>query len=112
MEGPVKAVAWTVGLMVFGWALVSSADARHEAIPAEVAFQVMTVRVQPEEAEEVETPLADALVDWVQVDADTDCLWELLQRWQVELTFENVWAAGVWTDALGGACQMIGEDDE
>jgi hypothetical protein len=76
----VKPVALTVGLMAFGWALVSSADARHEAIPTEVAFQVMTVQVQPEEPEEVETPLADALVDWVQVEADSECLWELLQR--------------------------------
>ena len=97
--------------MVFGWALVWAADARHEAKPAEVAFQVVTVQVQPEEVDELETPFADALVDWVQVDADTDCLWELLRREQVELTFETVWAAGVWTDALGGACQVIGEDN-
>jgi len=31
---------------------------------------------------------------------------------QLELTFEMVWAAGEVTDALGGACFVIGEDDE
>jgi hypothetical protein len=110
----VKPVALTVGLMAFGWALVAAADARHETKPAEVAYQVVTVAAQAEDVPEVpvETPLADALVDWVQVEADSECLWELLQRWQVELTFENVWAAAVWSDALGGACAMIGEDDE
>ena len=109
-----KVAAVTVGLMLFGWALVSAADARHEGKRAEVAFQVVTVSVQsdPDVEVVVETPFADSLVDWAHVDANTECLWVLLQREQVELTFENVWAAGVWSDALGGACLMIGEDDE
>jgi hypothetical protein len=110
----VKPSAVVAGLILFSWALVAAADARHETKPAEVAFQVVTVAAQTEDVPEVpvETPLADALVDWVQVEADSECLWVLLRREQVELTFENVWAAGVWSDALGGACAMIGEDDE
>jgi hypothetical protein len=97
--------------MVFGWALVAAADSRHEPAAATVEYRTVTVQVEPDD-EWVDTPFADALVDWVQVDSDTDCLWVLLQREQVELTFENVWAAGVWSDALGGACLLIGEDDE
>jgi hypothetical protein len=106
LETAVKPVAWTVGLMVFGWALVAAADARHEPAAATVEYRLVTVEVEREVTDDgwVDTPFADALVDWVQVDSETDCLWELLQREQVELTFENVWAAGVWSDALGGAC--------
>jgi hypothetical protein len=101
-----------VVLVAFGWALVTAADARHEAKPTEVAFQVLTVGSPLTVEDDGETPIADALVDWDRVDFETDCLWDLLVGSGVELTFENVWAAGVWTDALGGACQMIGEDDE
>jgi hypothetical protein len=108
----VRLAAWTVALVTFGWALVTAADARHEAKPSQVAFQVVPVTVQPDDVGELGTPFADALVDWGQVDADSECLWELLRREHVELTFENVWAAGVWTDALGGACLVIGEDDD
>ena len=105
-----RVAAAVLGLTLFGWALVVSADARHEGSEGEVRYRL--VEVQPDPVEDVPTPFADGLVDWVQVEADTDCLWELLQREQVDITFENVWAAGVWTDALGGACRVIGEDDE
>lgn len=70
---------------------------------------VQEVEVVPERSE---TPLLDSLVDWDEVDRQTDCLWVFLQESGVELTLESVWAAGEWTDALGGACAVIGEDDE
>jgi hypothetical protein len=101
-----------LGLLLFGWALVAAAEARLEPPkPALVRTEVVvrTVEVEPVE---VETPIADGLLDWVELERQTDCLWELLQREQVEITFEVVIAAGVWTDALGGACLVIGEDDE
>jgi hypothetical protein len=66
----------------------------------------------PEDEPDVETPYADSLVDWVELDRQTDCLWTLLQDAGVDLTLEVVLAAGTWSDALGGACLMIGEDDE
>ena len=108
-----------IALCVFGWALVASAEARHEilpssheALPTEVVDAPQMVEVTPEPPAWVDTPIADAHIDWDQMDADNECLWELLEREQVELTFEIVWAAGVWADALGGPCLMIGEDDE
>jgi hypothetical protein len=106
---------WTVlALAGFGWALVTAADARHEARPVEVAYQVVPAASQPswDEALEWETPVIDALVDWDEVDRQTDCLWDFLQASGVEITLQTVVAAGAWTDALGGACLVIGEDDE
>ena len=58
------------------------------------------------------TPIADSLIDWDEQERQNLCLWTFLQESGVELTFENVIAAGDWTDALGGACAVIGEYDE
>lgn len=102
--------AAVLGLTLFGWSLVAAADARHDAAPVE--YRTITVVVEREPEPVVPTPHADSLLDWDKVERDNDCLWELLQREQVDLTFENVWAAGVWADAQGGPCLMIGEDDE
>ena len=112
----VKPVVAVVALAAFGWALVTAADARHDAKPplyeTVVVTQVAAEQSEWEQALEVETPLADALVDWVEVERQTDCLWEFMSQAGVELTLEVVLAAGTWTDALGGACLVIGEDDE
>jgi hypothetical protein len=114
----VKPVAVVVGLMLFGWALVTAADARHEQKPVEVAYQVVTVGVEQQgdawqEALDVKTPVIDALVDWDEVDRQTDCLWVFLtDHFGNDLTMDRVLAAAAWTDALGGACLVIGEDDE
>ena len=109
-----RPVAAVVALSVFGWALVTAADARHEAKPVEVAYQVVPAASQSSwaEAQEWETPVIDELVDWDEVERQTDCLWEFLQASGVEITLQTVLAAGAWTDALGGACLVIGEDDE
>ena len=115
--GPVsgrRLTSVTVGLIVFGWALVTAADVRHGAVEP-VTFRdviVRTVEVEAPVVEDQATPIADGLVDWVELERQTECLWTLLQDSGVELTFEVVTAAGVWTDALGGACLVIGEDDE
>jgi hypothetical protein len=61
---------------------------------------------------DVPTPIADSLIDWEELDRQTDCLWEFMQRAGVEITLDVVLAAGTWSDAMGGACLMIGEDDE
>jgi len=68
---------------------------------------VRQVAVQPEP---VETPYADSLIDWDEQERQNDCLWEFLTASGVELTLQTVIAAGDWTDALGGACAVIGED--
>ena len=62
--------------------------------------------------EDYGTPYADSLVDVDEAERQGACLWEWMQNQQVELTLESVLAAGYWTDTLGGACYLIGEDDE
>ena len=113
--GPVsgrRLTSVTVGLIVFGWALVTAADARHDAVEPLLITDVIVRTVTIEaEVEDVPTPIADALVDWPELERQTECLWTLLQESEVDLTFEIVTAAAVWTDALGGACLVIGEDD-
>ena len=109
-----RPVAVTVALIGFGWAVVTAADARHEQVRPQVMTEVIVHRIEmlPEDEPDVETPYADSLVDWVELDRQTDCLWTLLQDAGVDLTLEVVLAAGTWSDALGGACLMIGEDDD
>jgi hypothetical protein len=103
-------VRFAVGLL-FGMLLVQP-----ETVPvAETAWQTVVALERVEVAvvaEVVETPFADSLVDWVEVDRQTDCLWTFLQEHEIELTLANVITAGDWTDMHGGACAMIGEDDE
>ena len=106
-----RALGWVsllFALIAFGWALVTAADARHEAKPENV--RVVTVEVMPEPKQ---TPFADSLVDWDEHHRQTDCLWVILQdQFGHDITMERVTAAALWTHELGGACHLIGEDDE
>ena len=40
------------------------------------------------------------------------CLWYFMKEKGLEITLENVLVSGEWTDINGGACFLIGEDDE
>jgi hypothetical protein len=77
-------------------------------IPAEVPVETVVAL----HVDEPETPYADSMVDVVEAERQGECLWVWMREQQVELTLESVLAAGYWTDALGGACYLIGEDDE
>jgi hypothetical protein len=78
-------------------------------IPADVPVETL-IALHVEEVE-VETPYADSLVDVDEAERQGACLWEWMRGQEVELTLESVLAAGYWTDTLGGACYLIGEDD-
>lgn len=62
------------------------------------------------------TPYIDGLIEaeeWDRIDAESVCLWEyLVEHFGRDMTLEAVWAAGIWTDQLGGACAAIGRDDD
>lgn len=60
----------------------------------------------------LDTPLLDSITDVDEAERQGECLWVWMRDQQVELTLESVLAAGYWTDTLGGACYLIGEDDE
>jgi hypothetical protein len=102
-----KIIAATLGLIAYGWAATYAAETRNES---GATYYDIIVRSAP--AVEAATPIADSLVDWDEHERQTECLWKFLGAHGVELTLQTVLAAGDWTDALGGACQVIGEDDE
>ena len=104
--------------LIFQWVVL--------AVNVALLVAIVTMRAEPEtltqvvvrpfpvevevEPEPEPTPIADSLIDWDEQERQNLCLWTFLQESGVELTFENVIAAGDWTDALGGACAVIGED--
>jgi hypothetical protein len=111
--------AWRVGSVLavglgFCWGLVVAAESRHEAKPT--VYETIVIESESmsayAKALETPTPLTDALIDFDELERQTDCLWEFLSQAGVEITLDIVLAAGTWTDALGGACLVIGEDDE
>jgi len=91
---------------VFATLLVISPDS------TVVTHYETVVREVEIEREWADTPILDSLVDWDEVDRQTDCLWEFLQAHVgYNITLDAVLAAGYWTDILGGACAVIGEED-
>ena len=72
------------------------------------------VREVERKPEWVKTPILDSFIDdWDEIERQSDCLFEYLQQhvgW--EITLERVLTAGWWTDSLGGACAVIGEDND
>lgn len=79
-------------------------------------YQIIVREAEPSAwdlSQDIETPIVDSLVDWDEVDRQNECLWVFLQdHFGYDLTLDRVLAAGYWTDALGGACLVIGEDNE
>jgi len=82
------------------------------SVHSETVTIVEQVEMTWEEWRRVETPLSDSLVDWDEVDRQSVCLFEFLMREGIELTVGNIVLAGDWTDMMGGACHLIGEDDD
>lgn len=105
-----RLAAIVLGLVAYGWVLVGASESRWVTPEPLVVTEFRTVPVAAELPFVVE--VADGPLHWDEVDLESDCLWLLLQRDGVEVTFENVWAVGVWADLNGGACHLIGEDDE
>lgn len=95
---------WAVSALMLLLTVSSTETVRVETVTHTVVRQVAV------QAEPIETPYADSLIDWNEQERQNDCLWEFLQDAGVELTLNAVIAAGNWTDALGGACAAIGED--
>jgi hypothetical protein len=106
-----RLAAIVLGLVAYGWLLVGASESRWETPDPLVVTRVHTVTVEAAPELPVATPIADGRVDWDVAERDSECLWVLLQRDGVKVTFENVWALGIWADLNGGACHLIGEDD-
>ena len=105
-----------IGVLGFGWALVTAADARNED-STQIVYEtvVREIHVSPTFEDVMLTPAIDSLIsdeEWAELDRQSDCLYEFLREHVgYEITLDAVVAAGYWTDVLGGACLVIGEDD-
>jgi len=64
------------------------------------------------DAEPVWVSAVDDLLDWDELERQSGCLWVFLVEQKLEISSESVLAAGAWSDLHGGACALIGEDDE
>jgi len=70
---------------------------------------VREMEVQPERER---TPLLDSMIDVAEAERQGECLWYYLQQEGIEITLRNVLAMGEYADIMGGACHLIGENDE
>lgn len=83
------------------------------AEPGTVQYQtiVREIEVKPQPAE---TPVIDSMIsdeEWVEIERQSLCLYNYLKDNQIEITLHNVWHVGEYTDIMGGACYLTGEDD-
>ena len=84
----------------------------YQTVVQQTVMPAMGSAVTWEEAQAWQTPISDSLVDWEQVERETDCLWEFLQdHFGRDITLDRVLAAGYWTGELGGACALTGDTD-
>ena len=98
-----------LGLLAFaGWAGVGFLMFRDAG--TQTAFEVF-VR-EPAPAWEDYTFSVDAGLDLDELDRQAGCLWEFMRAEGIEVTLENVFVVGDYSDVRGGACRLIGEDDE
>ena len=75
-----------------------------EPVPVEPTVAVHATDVPP--------PVLDSYTDVDEAERQGLCLWEWMQAQELEITLKSVLVAGEWTDLNGGACLLIGEDDE
>ncbi len=78
----------------------------------ETVVRYETVVKEEPRPEQVDTPIADSLVDWDSFDLENECLWAFLLLQEIELTMNNIVTTGDWADMNGGACALMGGDDE
>ena len=109
-----SSLRWIIGLLTLlgaaGWIVAGYQASKPCAVEPVVRREVVYIEVKPDPKP---TPYADSLVDFEALERDTDCLWVILQaEFGYEITMERVTAAALWTHELGGACAVIGEDDE
>ena len=95
--------------MKFALGVIFTAFSLHP-VPVTVTEYEVVVREVTVEPPPVDTPIADSLVDVGEAERQGECLWWWMKGQGVEFTLNSVLAAGYWTDELGGACHLIGED--
>ena len=102
----IRSVRYSLVLMV---AIASAALTHATFRPSTTVTEYQVIFREPPRAS---TPYADSLTDVEEAERQGACLWEWMRQQGVEFTLDSVMAAGYWTDVQGGACLLIGEDDE
>ena len=103
----ILAVVWAV-LALAGWGLAFVLLVRDT--PVQTAHQVFVRQAEP--VWDDYTFSVDAGLDLDELDRQAECLWEFMRAEGIEVTLENVFVVGDYSDVRGGACRLIGEDDE
>jgi len=103
----IRNVAIALAGLSFGWALVTAAEHRAEPqVNYQVIVRTVTVEVEPEpEPAAVEAPM-----DVDAYERETECLWEFMQKHDLDMDEGMVWAATEATRQFGGACYLMGDD--
>ena len=78
----------------------------------EIVTVVETVTVVEAPAISEPESSVDYLLDFDEIERQSLCLWHFMVQEELEITLESVLAAGAWSDLHGGACALMGEDDE
>jgi len=75
---------------------------------------VRTVEVEREREPWPEPEQPDHMTDdeWAEFERQSECLWNLMRERGMEITLETVTAADVWAEHNGGACHLLGDNDE
>ncbi|HEY7825038.1 MAG TPA: hypothetical protein VIG24_19515 [Acidimicrobiia bacterium] len=101
--------------MKFAVALLFTVLAVKPVQPDPVVVYETVVRTVEVERSAVPDPVQpDYMTDaeWAEFERQSECLWRLMRDRDMPITYENVVAADVWAEHNGGACLLIGEDDE
>lgn len=112
------ALRWILGLLTVvgaaGWIVAGyQANKPCPQVQPQVIIREVVREIEPRVVKD--TPVIDSLMEegWEdEVNRQSDCLFEFIRAHVGhEITLDVVLAAGYWTDTLGGACLVIGEDD-
>jgi len=106
----IRNVAVALAGLSCGWAL---ATVMQEEPAPQVHYQVVvrTVEVDVEPQPEPE-PLTEVSLDADEYERETECLWEFMQKHELDMDVGMVWAATEATRMFGGACYLMGDEDE
>jgi len=93
-----------------GWTL---ATVMQDEPVAQTDHQVIVRTVEVEVEVEVEPePAAEVSLSADEYERETECLWEFMQKHDLEMSPGMVLAATESTRMFGGACYLMGDDDE
>lgn len=105
----VRYVAVVLAGMSAGFVLATVTQ--EQPVP-QTAHQVIVRTVHVEVEPEPEPAAVEAPMDVDAYERETECLWEFIQKHELDMDVGMVWAATEATRQFGGACYLMGDEDE